>query len=355
MSELPRLALEAWNRVYEGLADGRDVSFDRPNLLSHIGERVRLDSTKLASLAPRDQRTKVARAIDHTILKPQTSKQDVIKICNEAAQYEFASVCVSGCRAKLARRLLHGTCVKTCAVVGFPNGASTPAAKAFEANELVQAGIDEIDMVINIGQLLEQDYTAVLDDIEAVSGAVRAGSAGNAILKVILECGSLGEKGSLVRKQRIADGCVLSALAGANFVKTSTGFNNFGGAVKEDVELMKTVVGDELEVKASGGVKDFDGAKDILAAGATRIGASAGVDIVGKQHSKSSNTLAPSDVAGLQIADGTLSEGQLVYVQKRKQKNANGIEEELLVVTPKRLKKTKKKSGASTPTDGDDY
>lgn len=261
---------------------GHRQGIERAKLLPHLYDNRSPTEYSIDRHSSTEQRVKVANAIDHTLLKPTATKLEVVKLCDEAVQYNFASVCVSGCRARLARRLLHGTPIKTCAVIGFPNGTSTPAAKAAEASELVLAGIDEIDMVINVGALIESDFEAVLDDIEAVVGAVRAGSAARGILKVILECGSLGEANTAVRQQRIAEGCVLSVLAGAHFVKTSTGFNNFGGALKEDVALMRVVVGDELEVKASGGVRTFDDALAIMAAGATRIGASAGVAIVGE-------------------------------------------------------------------------
>lgn len=209
----------------------------------------------------------VARTIDHTLLKPEATADDVRKICDEARQYSFASVCVNAAFVPLARSLLAGTTVKTVAVVGFPLGATLPAAKAYEACEAVRSGADEIDMVINIGALKGGDYQLVVDDIRAVVEASRP-----APVKVIIETSKLEDE------EKVA-ACTLSKVAGAAFVKTSTGFGG-GGATAADVALMRRVVGAALGVKASGGVRTREDADAMIAAGATRIGASASVAIV---------------------------------------------------------------------------
>jgi len=212
-------------------------------------------------------REELARTIDHTLLKPEATTDEVRKLCEEARQYRFASVCVNPGHVPLCRHLLTGSGVKTVAVVGFPLGATLPAAKAYEACEAVRQGADEIDMVINIGALKEGDYRLVLDDIRAVVEASRP-----APVKVILETSKLDEE------EKVA-ACTLSKAGGAAFVKTSTGFGG-GGATAEDIALMRRVVGPTLGVKASGGVKTREQAEKMIAAGATRIGASASVEIV---------------------------------------------------------------------------
>ncbi len=214
----------------------------------------------------------VAPYIDHTLLKPDATRDDIVKLCEEARRFQFATVCVNGSNVGLAARLLAGSPVKAIAVVGFPLGAMTPSAKAFEAREAVRQGAAEIDMVLNIGALKGRDYHLVLDDIEAVVKASQP-----APVKVILETSQLSDEEKVVAS-------ALSKAGGAAFVKTSTGFGG-GGATVHDVELMRRIVGPEMGVKASGGVRSFEDAKKLIAAGADRLGASASVAIVGGKAS----------------------------------------------------------------------
>lgn len=217
----------------------------------------------------------LARYIDHTLLKARASREELDKLCDEAARYKFASVCVNAANVAYCARKLRGSDVMVCAVVGFPLGAMTPDAKAFETREAVRSGASEIDMVINIGALKSKDYGLLLEDIRKVVEA-----AAPARVKVILETGELDHDEKVIA-------CALSKVAGAAFVKTSTGFGP-GGATAADVALMKQVVGAELEVKASGGVRTSDDVDKMIAAGATRIGASASIAIV--QGAKSEPT-----------------------------------------------------------------
>lgn len=217
----------------------------------------------------------MAKLIDHTLLKPEATRDDIRKVCQEARKHQFASVCVNTSWVPMVSALLRGSGVKTCAVVGFPLGAMTPTAKAYEAREAVRQGADEIDMVINIGALRSRDYETVFEDICRVVKA-----SGRAVVKVILECSALDEEQKVI-------GCTLSKLAGADFVKTSTGFGK-GGATVDDVALMRRVVGAELGVKASGGVRTADDVEKMALAGATRIGASASVAIVTGKKAASS-------------------------------------------------------------------
>lgn len=210
----------------------------------------------------------LAGLIDHTLLRADVTHEELKQLCDEANRYHFASVCINSGNVPKVRALLGpSTTVKICAVVGFPLGAMAPGAKAFEAREAVRAGAHEIDMVINIGALKEGDYALVLDDISKVVVAARP-----AKVKVILETGMLTDE------QKVA-GCTLSKLAGAHFVKTSTGFGK-GGATAEDIRLMRRVVGTSMGVKASGGVRSAEDAERMVDAGASRIGASASVAIV---------------------------------------------------------------------------
>jgi len=217
----------------------------------------------------------LARYIDHTLLKPTTTRADVVRVCEEARQYGFASVCLNTTWISLAKRLLAGTAVKPIAVVGFPLGAMVTVAKAAETRQAIADGAEEIDMVINIGALKGGDHDLVFRDIAAVVAA-----ASGYPVKVILETVML------TREEKIA-GCALSKAAKAHFVKTSTGFGG-GGATIEDVTLMRQTVGPEMGVKASGGVRSSADVQNMIAAGATRIGASASVAIVqGKTSSGS--------------------------------------------------------------------
>jgi deoxyribose-phosphate aldolase len=208
----------------------------------------------------------VARAIDHTLLKPNATQDEVGKLCREAKEYCFASVCVNPSYVALCARLLSGSGVKVCTVVGFPLGSTTPTVKAIEARDAIANGADEIDMVMNVGALKSGNDAMVLDDIRAVREATRG-----KVLKVILETG-------LLTNEEKVRACKLSKQAGADFVKTSTGFGA-GGATVEDIRLMRETVGPTMGVKASGGVRDAKTAEAMIAAGATRIGASASIAI----------------------------------------------------------------------------
>lgn len=210
----------------------------------------------------------LAAMIDHTLLKADATEADVLRYCDEARQYRFCSVCVNPTHVALVAQALHGSDVKTCSVVGFPLGATTPQDKAAETATAVRNGADEIDMVINIGALREGRLDAVKADIAAVRAACHG-----KVLKVIIETCLLSDE-----EKRTA--CRISAEAGADFVKTSTGFST-GGATTADVALMRGVVGEALGVKASGGVRNHDAALALIAAGASRIGASSGVALVG--------------------------------------------------------------------------
>ena len=209
---------------------------------------------------------KVADWIDHTLLKPEATRADIEKVCAEARQWHFKSVCVNSANIGIAARALAGSSVMPIAVVGFPLGAMTPQAKAFEAREAVRQGAQEIDMVINIGALKSKDYKTVLEDI---IGVVKA-SGGRAV-KVILETHQLSHDEKVIS-------CTLSKVGGAAFVKTSTGFTG-GGATVEDVALMRAIVGDDMGVKASGGIRTREDLDKMVAAGANRVGASASVAI----------------------------------------------------------------------------
>jgi deoxyribose-phosphate aldolase len=211
--------------------------------------------------------SELARLIDHTILKPEASRSDIARHCDEALAHGFASVCVNGVHARFVADRLKGSAVKTCAVLGFPLGASGAEAKAGEAACLVQAGADELDMVLDIGALREGDLARV----EADMRAVRAACSGK-VLKVILET-------SLLDDAQKEAACRIAVEVGADFVKTSTGFST-GGATIEDVQLMRRIVGNTLGVKASGGIRDAETALALVRAGASRIGASASVAIV---------------------------------------------------------------------------
>ena len=217
----------------------------------------------------------IAGYIDHTLLKPEASEADVLKVCAEAAEYGFKSVCVNPIWVKTVTTALKGSGVLTCSVVGFPLGATPTDVKAFEARGAVLDGAEEVDMVINIAAARADDKGALVEDIAAVAEAVHGGGA---ILKVIIETALLTDAQKVLA-------CEAAVEAGADFVKTSTGFNG-GGATVEDVALMRRTVGPEVGVKASGGVRSLADAQAMIAAGATRIGASSGIAIVkGEQGS----------------------------------------------------------------------
>ena len=205
--------------------------------------------------------------IDHTILKATASSADVQKLCEEAIEHEFYSVCVNGCYVADAKHLLQGTDVKVAAVVGFPLGAMTTESKVFEAKEAIENGASEIDMVINVAKLKDGEFDYVENEIRLIKEAI-----GNNVLKVIIETCYLTDEEKV-------KACELSLVAKADFVKTSTGFGT-GGATYEDVKLMKSVVGDNAKVKASGGVRDKETAQKYVDLGAERLGTSSGIDIV---------------------------------------------------------------------------
>ena len=213
-----------------------------------------------------DKKT-IASMIDHTLLKPEATPAQVEKLCAEAAEYHFASVCVNPVYIPLAARLLDGTGVKVCCVVGFPLGAIAPEQKAAEAASCAAMGAEELDMVIHVGAAKAGDWALVQRDIE---GVVKA-AAGRTV-KVILET-------CLLTDEEKRKACLAAKAAGADFVKTSTGFST-GGATTHDIALMRKTVGPEMGVKASGGIRDYATAMAMIEAGANRIGASAGIEIV---------------------------------------------------------------------------
>lgn len=209
-----------------------------------------------------------SKYIDHTVLKIATTKETVLKFCAEAKQYHFASVCVNPCNVPLVAKELEGTGVKTCCVIGFPLGANTTKVKAFETVDAVENGAQEVDMVINVGRLKDRDYDYVREDIKAVVDAAHP----KALVKVIIET-------CVLTDDEKVKACELAKEAGADFVKTSTGFGT-GGATAHDVALMKKTVGDALQVKASTGINSRATCDEMIAAGAVRMGTSKGVYIV---------------------------------------------------------------------------
>ncbi|MDQ0339619.1 deoxyribose-phosphate aldolase [Caldalkalibacillus uzonensis] len=222
------------------------------------------------------QANQLAAYIDHTLLKPEATQEQIDKLCEEARQYQFASVCVNPTWVKRCAEQLKGTNVKVCTVIGFPLGANTSVIKAAETAQAIADGAQEVDMVLNIGALKSGQHNVVEQDIKAVVEAAQ----GKALVKVIIETALLTDEEKIIA-------CQLSQRAGADFVKTSTGFAG-GGATVEDVQLMKKTVGETLEVKASGGIRDYEKAVAMIEAGATRLGASAGVAIVSGAKADSS-------------------------------------------------------------------
>jgi len=244
---------EAIRRVFNSGAD-------------RIGTKFGIDGNKL--------KNDLAGKIDHTMLNPDASKEELTKLCKEAREYSFATVCVNSANIPLVAELLKGSSVKPIAVVGFPLGAGSSQSKAFEAIEAIKAGAEEIDMVINIGALKSKAYKLVYNDIKTVVDASQPHK-----VKVIIETAQLSAEEKVIA-------CALSKTADAAFVKTSTGFGG-GGATVEDIELMRRIVGADMEVKASGGIRTQEDAKKMINAGADRVGASASVAIVtGKKATK---------------------------------------------------------------------
>lgn len=221
----------------------------------------------------------IAQLIDHTILKPETTSEQVRRLCEEALRYKFASACVNPFFVPLVAEIVRGSAVKVCSVAGFPLGATTTDAKVFEAHEAIQRGAHEIDMVMNVGALKFGDDGTVEDDIRRVAAACHHG---NAICKVILE-------NCLLTNEEKVRACKIAVRAGADYVKTSTGFNA-GGATVDDVALMRATVGPKIGVKASGGIRTLEDLKKMVAAGATRIGTSSGVKIMQQAREENSQT-----------------------------------------------------------------
>ncbi len=270
-SEIDRIVDAVVTRVQQEMGKGSAGSTPAGTVTPRVGTGVTPGATPgatpAAGAATGKPRPDLGRIIDHTLLKPEATRDDLRKLCSEAMAWHFFSVCVNSVNVPYCREQLRGSTVAVCAVVGFPLGAMSPNAKAFETTEAVRAGADEIDMVINVGALRSRDYALVLDDIARVVGA-----AGGRVVKVILETSML------TRDEKVV-ACALSKAAGASYVKTSTGFGG-GGATAEDIALMRAVVGPELGVKASGGVRTAADADRMVAAGATRLGASSSVLIV---------------------------------------------------------------------------
>ena len=236
----------------------------------HVGSAVKAGAERVSStLGAIPQEQAIAGMIDHTLLKPDATQQEIAQLCYEARKYGFASVCVNPTWVSLCAELLKGSDVKVCTVIGFPLGATSSESKAFETETAIKQGATEIDMVINVGALKARDIETVARDIR---GVVKAAHSHGVIVKVIIETVLLTDE-----EKTIAS--LTSKEAGADFVKTSTGFAG-GGATVHDVELMRKAVGPQMGVKASGGVRTFEDAQSMIQAGATRIGASAGVKII---------------------------------------------------------------------------
>jgi deoxyribose-phosphate aldolase len=240
------------------------------NYVERVQPVVNAGADRIAStlgVAPTDG--SLAHMIDHTLLKPDATHDQVAQLCYEARKHGFASVCVNPTNVKLCQQLLEGSSVPICVVVGFPLGATPTEVKVFETQQAIREGASEVDMVINVGALKSRDYELVERDIASIA---RACHAGNAILKVIIEAALLTDE------EKVA-ACQLAKVAGADFVKTSTGFGP-GGATVDDVAMMRRVVGPTMGVKAAGGIRTFADAQKMIAAGASRIGASASVKII---------------------------------------------------------------------------
>lgn len=253
-----------------GNGNGHHSPLSSSNFTDRVSPVIDAGADRIAStlgILPTDGQ--LAHMIDHTILKPDATQDEIAQLCFEARKYDFASVCVNPSYVKLCNDLLEGSDVLVCTVVGFPLGATPTEVKVFETQQAVREGADEVDMVINVGALKSRDYELVERDIASVA---RASHAGNAILKVIIEAALLTDEEKVAASQ-------LAKVAEADFVKTSTGFGP-GGATAEDVALMRRVVGPALGVKAAGGIRTYEDAKKMIAAGASRIGASASVKIM---------------------------------------------------------------------------
>ncbi len=245
--------------------------------ISNIYNEFSKQKNDSAATAAKISLDKLAGMIDHTLLKPEATKVELQQLCNEAIQFNFASVCVNPVNVELCFDLVKSSMVKVCTVIGFPLGANTKETKLYEAEEAIKNGAEEIDMVINIGRLKDEDYEYVFNDIKEIALLTKKNYG---ISKVILETCLLTDE------EKIA-ACLIAKEAGADFVKTSTGFSK-GGATVQDVSLMKFVVGSSMKVKASGGIRSYEDAIAMINAGAERLGASAGVKIISGQKSESS-------------------------------------------------------------------
>lgn len=253
-----------------GAGDAAVAPISAHNYVERMQPMVKAGADRIAStlgIAPTDG--SMAHMIDHTLLKPDATQDQIAQLCYEARKHGFASVCINPTNVKLCAELLKGSNIAVCTVVGFPLGATPTEVKVFEAQQAVREGATEVDMVINIGALKSQDYELVERDIASMA---RVCHAGNAILKVIIEAALLNDE------EKVA-ACQLAKVAGADFVKTSTGFGP-GGAALEDVALMRHVVGPSMGVKAAGGIGTYEKAQQMIAAGASRIGASGSVKIM---------------------------------------------------------------------------
>ncbi len=256
--------------VLEGAEEDGTAQLSPQNYVDRVQPVVAAGADRIAStlgVVPADG--SLSHLIDHTVLKPDATQDEIAQLAYEARKYGFASVCVNPSYVKLCSDLLKGSDVVVCTVVGFPLGATSTEAKVFEAQKAVRDGATEVDMVINVGALRSRDYELVERDIASVARVVHAGGA---ILKVIIETALLSDEEKVAASQ-------LAKVAGADFVKTSTGFGP-GGATAQDVALMRRVVGPKMGVKASGGIRTYADAQKMVAAGASRIGASASVKII---------------------------------------------------------------------------
>lgn len=254
----------------EGVGGSAPEPMSAGNYVERVQPVVSAGADRIAStlgVMPTDG--SLAHMIDHTLLKPDATQDQIAQLCYEAKKHGFASVCVNPAYVKLCVQLLKSSGVPVCTVVGFPLGATPTEVKVFEAQQAIREGAVEVDMVINVGAVKSRDYELVERDIASVARACRAGAA---ILKVIIEAALLTDEEKVVA-------CQLAKVAGADFVKTSTGFGP-GGATPEDVALMRRVVGPAMGIKAAGGIRTLEAAQKMIAAGATRIGASASIKIM---------------------------------------------------------------------------
>ncbi len=257
--------------IQQAIADALATAADEPSLIEPA------DTRQLST-------AQVAAMIDHTLLKPDAGEAQIQQLCAEAVEFGFASVCIHPTWVANCVRILAGTSVKTCTVIGFPQGATLATVKATEATEVIQLGAQEVDMVMNVGRLKDRDYQTVFADIACVTQVAHGDGA---LAKVIIETALLTDE------EKVA-ACVIAQQAGADFVKTSTGFNG-GGATVADIRLMRRVVGPAMGVKASGGIRTAADARQMITAGATRIGSSGGVRIVQEWVQESSTSTRAGD------------------------------------------------------------